>query len=105
LEEVSIEESEGDGVRLVSGAAFVEGSSGLVVTGSGTPPEHAPVVLSLAASGSLPEGSYTGNVRNVIRVEDSVLRVRPRWCAHAPPEAPRCWKGRYAPERGSLRGR
>ena len=70
-----------NGVYLAGGARFAPGSTGLVVTESGTTEElTGPVRFNDASSvGSLPEGTYTGNATDDIVVETERVRSTATW--------------------------
>ncbi len=73
VHDLRIEDSYGPGVWMFEDGTFVDGSTSLVVTGSGegdgSDPTFAyPVVTGVSALTNLPDGDYTGNVRDAILV-------------------------------------
>lgn len=61
---VVIQGSRGVGIHLDANAAFVSGSQGLQITGSGGRPIH----TTMMSLGSLPGGTYTGNATDEILI-------------------------------------
>ncbi|RMH42480.1 MAG: hypothetical protein D6689_08070 [Deltaproteobacteria bacterium] len=71
VDHVRVENSAGYGILVRRTGAFVDGSADLVVTGSGADlaDAPAPVLITAEAIGTLPEGDYTGNAVDEIRIE------------------------------------
>jgi hypothetical protein len=69
------------GVRLTRGAGFTDDSRGLTITGAGADPSAEPTFTSYPIDidppglFTIPEGTYTGNVRDVILVRTPNPRV------------------------------
>jgi hypothetical protein len=85
VDSVTVAGSAGAGVWMWLDGAFAAGSRGLVVTGAGRviPAEGYPVIAPAPLLASLPEGSYTGNAHDALRLDpgsdvtkDVVLRDR-----------------------------
>lgn len=72
VDQVRVEGSEGHGVVLTVAAAFVEGSRGLVVKGSGSASVPYPLVVGEHALDRLPDGDLTGNHRDEILVREDL---------------------------------
>lgn len=73
VEKVRIVEARGHGVFTRYNGGFDPASSDLVITGSGTAEAPYPVRLTDGAMGSLPPGTYTGNMRDEILVEPETI--------------------------------
>lgn len=69
VDHVTIEGSLGAGVVMSRKAGFAEGSSALMVTGSGNEEHPWPIEIDEHAIGTLPSGDYTGNARDEIFVD------------------------------------
>lgn len=81
VDHVTVRGSLGPGVSVRRMAGFVAGSTALVVTGSGDGEHPYPIEIAESALGSLPDGTYTGNLRDEIFVspesriqEDATIR-------------------------------
>ncbi|WP_437682531.1 hypothetical protein [Sorangium sp. So ce131] len=70
LDHVTVRGSLGAGVLLLRASAFAEGSTDLVITGSGGEEHPYPLELGEQAIGSIPTGAYTGNVKDEILIQD-----------------------------------
>ncbi|CAN99285.1 putative secreted protein [Sorangium cellulosum So ce56] len=70
VDHVTIKDSISHGVEVNRMAGFADGSTELVVTGSGLEQPAYPLVVSEHALDSIPTGQYTGNARDEIRVID-----------------------------------
>ena len=66
---VAIKHSGGLGAFLDTQAAFADGSTDLTITSSGNATDPRPVGMEFRALGSLPSGSYTGNLKDEIWVD------------------------------------
>ncbi len=73
VDDVRVEDSQGVGVLMRRHTGFATGSSGLVVSGSGAAGDAeagtAPLAIDAQVAGTIPEGDYTGNGRDVIILE------------------------------------
>lgn len=72
VDHVTIQGSSSPGVWLAGTTGFAEGSTDLVVTGSGSQARPEPLALNPNALGTVPSGSYTGNRSDAIFVSSNV---------------------------------
>lgn len=72
VDHVTIEGSAGPGVVLAGTTGFAEGSTDLVITGSGSDAMPEPLALNPNALGTLPSGRYTGNRSDALFVSPNV---------------------------------
>lgn len=83
VEDVSIEDSRGGGIRFTALARFAEGSSGLTVRGATT----VPLEIRSSQVGTIPAGTYSGNTIDVIRLPGSSIVESATWSHHGVPYA------------------
>ncbi|NTX35252.1 hypothetical protein HUA78_12420 [Myxococcus sp. CA033] len=69
---VTIEDSRGPGIILNGTAGFAEGSSDLTIRGTGGEFGRQPLVINPNALGTLPSGTYTGNLEDAIHIGPSI---------------------------------
>lgn len=69
---VTIEDSVGPGIMLGGTAGFAAGSSDLTIRGTGGESGRQPLVINPNALGTLPSGTYTGNLEDAIYVGPSI---------------------------------
>lgn len=69
VDHVTISGSLGAGIVMSRKAAFADGSSDLVITDSGNSAHPYPIEIDEHALGTLPDGDYTGNLRDEILVD------------------------------------
>ncbi|MDP1823946.1 MAG: hypothetical protein Q8L48_11915 [Archangium sp.] len=69
VDHVTIKGSKGTGIGFDGAAAFVAGSQALTITGSGGPENAYPLTISEHALGSVPAGTYTGNLVDEILID------------------------------------
>lgn len=69
VDHVTVKGSQGTGIGFDGAAAFVAGSQALTITGSGGPENAYPLTISEHALGSVPTGSYTGNLVDEILID------------------------------------
>ena len=72
---LSIRHSQGIGLVLESGAAFVDGSAELTITDSGSATDDAAVEIAPMAAGTLPHLNLSNNNQNLIRVVANLLVI------------------------------
>lgn len=72
VDHVTIEGSHGPGVMLNGTSGFAEGSTSLVIHGSGSASRPEPIALNPNALGTLPSGTYTGNRSDTLFVSPNV---------------------------------
>lgn len=73
VDHVTVEGSRGPGLVLEGLAKFQEGSRALTIRGSGEEAHPFPIVLNEHALGSLPDGSYTGNLDDRILIDSDPI--------------------------------
>jgi hypothetical protein len=72
VQHVTIESSQGPGIVLNGTAGFAEGSSDLTIRGAGNEARPHPMMVNPNALGTLPAGTYTGNVEDAVYVGPSI---------------------------------
>ncbi|MCP3064767.1 hypothetical protein LXT21_38950 [Myxococcus sp. K38C18041901] len=72
VQHVTIQNSRGPGIMLNGTAGFAEGSSDLTIRDAGNEARPHPMMVNPNALGTLPTGTYTGNVEDTLFVGPSI---------------------------------